>query len=45
MMATVTIPTSAEFRALMRADFSSFIERCFYQLNLNTEFLMNWHPR
>jgi len=42
-MATVTIPTAAEYRALLRTDFNSFIERCFYQLNPNTRYLMNWH--
>jgi predicted phage terminase large subunit-like protein len=32
-----------EFRALLRADFYSFIERSFYELNPETEFLPNWH--
>jgi predicted phage terminase large subunit-like protein len=42
-MAVMTIPTVAELRALLRADFGSFIERCFYQLNPSAKFLPNWH--
>jgi hypothetical protein len=42
-MTTVTIPTTSELRALMRTDYCSFIERSFYQLNPNVNFMMNWH--
>ncbi len=35
--------TPVEFRALLRADFYSFIERSFRELNPETEFLHNWH--
>ncbi|HKF59467.1 MAG TPA: phage terminase large subunit [Blastocatellia bacterium] len=42
-MATMTIPTAAELRALLRTDFSAFSERCFYQLNPSARFMMNWH--
>jgi hypothetical protein len=35
--------TPAEYHALLRLDFYAFIERCFLQLNPNTEFLPNWH--
>jgi predicted phage terminase large subunit-like protein len=32
-----------EYQALLRQDFTSFILRCFAQLNPQTQFLMNWH--
>jgi predicted phage terminase large subunit-like protein len=32
-----------EYRALLRQDFSAFIQRCFHHLNPQTEFLPNWH--
>jgi predicted phage terminase large subunit-like protein len=32
-----------ELKAILRLDFCAFIERCFYQLNPQTEFLRNWH--
>ena len=32
-----------EFQALLRQDFSSFIEKSFRELNPNTEFVWNWH--
>jgi hypothetical protein len=35
--------TSVEFRVLLRRDLYSFIQRCFLQLNPQTEFLPNWH--
>ncbi len=35
--------THEEYRALVRLDFCSFIERCFYQLNPQTPFHRNWH--
>src|SRR5947209_3868673 len=35
--------TAADLRAVYGQDFSSFIERSFYELNPNTEFLRNWH--
>jgi predicted phage terminase large subunit-like protein len=42
-MARIPKMTKAEFRALLRTDFTSFIERGFYQLNPTTKLLMNWH--
>jgi predicted phage terminase large subunit-like protein len=36
-------PTPAEYQTLLRQDFSSFVARCFYDLNPQTEFAMNWH--
>jgi hypothetical protein len=36
-------PTPAEYQTLLRQDFSSFATRCFYDLNPQTEFAMNWH--
>jgi predicted phage terminase large subunit-like protein len=35
--------TPAEFTALLRTDFCTFIARSFYELNPETEFLDNWH--
>src|SRR5437588_10130271 len=35
--------TPAEYRAILRADFYTFIERSFRELNPETEFLHNWH--
>ena len=32
-----------EYRALLRQDFCTFVQRCFRQLNPQTQFLMNWH--
>lgn len=32
-----------EYHAIMRQDFCGFIERSFYELNPETEFLPNWH--
>jgi hypothetical protein len=39
----ITIPTAADMRALLRTDFGSFVERCFYQLNPSAKFMPNWH--
>jgi len=36
-------PTPDEYSALLRLDFCSFIQRCFYQLNPSTPFLPNKH--
>lgn len=36
-------PTPEEYSALLRQDFSAFLERSFYQLNPSTPFLRNWH--
>ena len=33
----------AEYRALMRCDFTMFAERCFAYLNPSVEFVPNWH--
>jgi predicted phage terminase large subunit-like protein len=35
--------TPAEYRILLRQDFCSFIQRCFYELNPQTRFQWNWH--
>jgi predicted phage terminase large subunit-like protein len=35
--------TRAEYDVLLRQDFASFVERCFYDLNPQTELAMNWH--
>ena len=32
-----------EYQALLRKDFYSFIERAFYEINPETQFLPNWH--
>ena len=32
-----------EYRAVLRQDLCTFIERCFYELNPTTQFLWNWH--
>src|SRR5579864_4442334 len=32
-----------EYHAILRQDFCAFIERSFYELNPQTEFLPNWH--
>ena len=32
-----------EYSALLRRDFCTFIQRCFYELNPQTDFHMNWH--
>ena len=33
----------AEYEALLRADFAGFAERCFVELNPQTDFATNWH--
>jgi predicted phage terminase large subunit-like protein len=35
--------TPAEYRALLRQDFCAFVQRCFYELYPQAEFLWNWH--
>src|SRR6266849_1536020 len=35
--------TAAEYRAFLQQDLYTFIERCFYELNPDTQFLPNWH--
>jgi len=35
--------TPAEYRLLLRRDFHTFAERCFKQLNPQTDFVSNWH--
>jgi len=35
--------TPEEYETLLRQDFSTFAARCFYDLNPQTEFAMNWH--
>jgi predicted phage terminase large subunit-like protein len=35
--------TEAEYRALLRLDLTSFVARCFRELNPNIRFVSNWH--
>jgi len=35
--------TLDEYQAILRNDFYAFVERSFYELNSNAEFLSNWH--
>jgi predicted phage terminase large subunit-like protein len=35
--------TAKEYRAVLRQDLVSFIQRCFYELNPQAQFLWNWH--
>jgi predicted phage terminase large subunit-like protein len=37
------ILTPAEYRILLRQDFSSFVQRCFYELNPQASFSWSWH--
>ena len=37
------IVTPADYNALLRQDFCSFAQRCFYELNPEARFLWNWH--
>ena len=39
----MNVPASNEYFTMLRSDFFSFIERSFYQLNPDAEFLPNWH--
>lgn len=39
-MATMT---KAEFHVALRMDFAAFVERSFYELNPQTDYLHNWH--
>jgi hypothetical protein len=39
-MATIN---KEELQAFLRQDFVAFVERCFYHLNPQTEYLHNWH--
>src|ERR1700737_3967369 len=36
-------PTPAEYKTMLRQDFSTFAARCFYDLNPQTELAMSWH--
>jgi predicted phage terminase large subunit-like protein len=35
--------TTSNYHALVRRDLCAFAERCFYELNPTTKFLLNWH--
>jgi hypothetical protein len=35
--------TRAEYEVLLRQDFATFAARCFYDLNPQAAFAMNWH--
>jgi predicted phage terminase large subunit-like protein len=39
----VRLPTTKEYRVLLRRDFYTFVERSFLELNPETKFLHNWH--
>jgi len=36
-------PTRAEYETMLRRDLSTFVARCFYDLNPQTALAMNWH--
>ena len=36
-------PSLDQYLEVLRQDFCTFVQRCFQQLNPNTQFLMNWH--
>jgi hypothetical protein len=36
-------PTRAEYDFLLRHDFATFAERCFQDLNPQTDLSINWH--
>jgi predicted phage terminase large subunit-like protein len=36
-------PTPAVYETLLRQDLTTFVTRCFYDLNPQTEFAMSWH--
>lgn len=38
-----SVLSQKELETIMRMDFYAFIERCFYQLNPQTNFRRNWH--
>jgi hypothetical protein len=44
-MTTTTTGTHSpgEYEALLRADFASFAQHCFHELNPRTPFALNWH--
>src|SRR5215475_13438573 len=35
--------TRAEYQAVLRQDFTTFVARCFHELNPQAELAMNWH--
>jgi hypothetical protein len=39
----VTLVSQAEYQAALRADFYSFMLRCFAELNPGASFLPSWH--
>lgn len=39
----MTLMNPAEYSAVLRQDFGSFIQRCFYELNPEERLLWNWH--
>jgi hypothetical protein len=43
MTAAAETPSPAEYIALLRADFASFAQHCFYELNPRTAFAPGWH--
>ena len=40
---TMATMTKAEFHVALRMDFAAFVERSFYELNPQTDYLHNWH--
>jgi predicted phage terminase large subunit-like protein len=43
MTTAAETPSPAEYIALLRADFASFAQHCFYELNPRTAFAPGWH--
>jgi len=37
--------TRTQYEAVLRQDFATFVSRCFYDLNPQTELVTNWHLR
>ena len=42
-MTTAETFGASEYAALLRADFASFAQQCFYELNPRTAFAPSWH--
>jgi hypothetical protein len=42
-MTTAETHSPGEYEALLRADFASFVQHCFRELNARTQFALSWH--
>ena len=40
---TAETHSPGEYEALLRADFASFVQHCFRELNPRTQFALSWH--